>query len=72
MAEGAGAVGIAALLAGKLKLDGPTALIISGHNVDLDQFLAVARASRSRSAIVSERLTWAISSSSPKTICAAA
>lgn len=40
--EGAGAVGPAALLAGKLKLDGPTAMIISGQNVDPDQFLAVA------------------------------
>jgi threonine dehydratase len=40
--EGAGAVGPAALLAGKLKLDGPAAMIISGHNVDPDQFLAIA------------------------------
>jgi threonine dehydratase len=40
--EGAAAVGVAALLAGKLRLDGPTALIVSGHNVDPDQFLAVA------------------------------
>ena len=36
------AVGAAALLAGKLRLDGPTAFIISGNNVDPDQFLAVA------------------------------
>lgn len=40
--EGAAAVGPAALIAGKLKLDGPTAIVISGHNVDPDQFLAVA------------------------------
>jgi threonine dehydratase len=40
--EGAAAVGPAALIAGKLKLDGPTAMIISGHNVDPDQFLAIA------------------------------
>lgn len=43
IAEGGGAVGIAALLAGKLKLDGPTAMIISGQNADLDQIIAVAR-----------------------------
>jgi len=40
--EGAAAVGIAAILAGKLRLDGPTALIVSGNNVDLNQFLAIA------------------------------
>ena len=34
--EGAGAVGIAALLAGKLgRLDGPVAVILSGRNVDM-------------------------------------
>ncbi|MBK1868857.1 hydroxyectoine utilization dehydratase EutB [Taklimakanibacter albus] len=43
IAEGGGAVGIAALLAGKLKLDGPTAMIISGQNADLDQIIAVAK-----------------------------
>ncbi|MGX1789063.1 hydroxyectoine utilization dehydratase EutB [Bosea sp. NPDC055332] len=32
--EGAGAVGIAALLAGKVKPHGPTALIVSGRNID--------------------------------------
>ncbi|MDQ0346810.1 hydroxyectoine utilization dehydratase EutB [Ancylobacter vacuolatus] len=32
--EGAGAVGIAALLAGKLRPTGPTALILSGGNID--------------------------------------
>jgi threonine dehydratase len=33
--EGAGAVGIAALLAGKIKLAGPTAIILSGGNIDM-------------------------------------
>jgi threonine dehydratase len=40
--EGAAAVGPAALIAGKLAIDGATAMIISGHNVDPDQFLAIA------------------------------
>lgn len=40
--EGAASVGPAALIAGKLKLEGPTALIVSGCNVDPDQFLAIA------------------------------
>jgi threonine dehydratase len=43
VAEGAGAVGIAALLAQKLTLDGPTAMIISGQNVDMEQFLGIMR-----------------------------
>jgi threonine dehydratase len=42
VSEGAAAVGVAALLAGKLKLDGPTALIVSGHNIDADRFLGIA------------------------------
>ncbi|TCS01500.1 hydroxyectoine utilization dehydratase EutB [Rhizobium sp. BK418] len=33
-AEGAGAVGIAAILAGKVELSGPTAVVISGGNID--------------------------------------
>ncbi|RWM04144.1 MAG: hydroxyectoine utilization dehydratase EutB [Mesorhizobium sp.] len=33
--EGAGAVGIGALLAGKVKLSGPTVLILSGRNIDM-------------------------------------
>jgi threonine dehydratase len=33
--EGAGAVGIGALLAGKLKVRGPTVLILSGRNIDM-------------------------------------
>jgi len=32
--EGAGAVGIAAILAGKVELTGPTAVIVSGSNID--------------------------------------
>jgi threonine dehydratase len=43
VAEGASAVGVAAILAGKVKLKGPTALIVSGQNVDMQQLLAVAR-----------------------------
>lgn len=34
VAEGAGVVGVAALLAGALSLDGPTAVVISGGNID--------------------------------------
>jgi threonine dehydratase len=41
--EGAGAVGIAALLSGRLgRLDGPVAVILSGRNVDMSQHLRVA------------------------------
>lgn len=43
VAEGAGAVGVAAILAGKVKFKGPMALIVSGQNVDMQQLLAVAR-----------------------------
>lgn len=40
--EGAGAVGIAALLSGRLgQLDGPVAVILSGRNVDMGQHLRV-------------------------------
>lgn len=41
--EGAAAVGAAALLAGKVRPAGPTALIVSGQNVDMDQVLAIGR-----------------------------
>ncbi|MER8633354.1 hydroxyectoine utilization dehydratase EutB [Mesorhizobium opportunistum] len=34
--EGAGAVGIAALLAGKVKPDGPVVVLLSGRNIDID------------------------------------
>lgn len=41
--EGAGAVGMAALLSGRLgRLDGPVAVILSGRNVDMGQHLRVA------------------------------
>lgn len=33
--EGAGAVGIGALLAGKVRVNGPTVLILSGRNIDM-------------------------------------
>ena len=42
VAEGAAAVGVAALLAGKIVPRGPTALIVSGRNVDMDQLITVA------------------------------
>ncbi len=35
VAEGAGAVGVAAILARKLRLDGPTAALVTGANVDV-------------------------------------
>lgn len=42
VAEGAGAVGVAALLAGKIGgLTGPVAVIVSGRNVDMDLHRAV-------------------------------
>ncbi|MBA3448396.1 MAG: hydroxyectoine utilization dehydratase EutB [Pseudaminobacter sp.] len=34
--EGAGAVGIAALLAGKIRADGPVVVLLSGRNVDME------------------------------------
>ena len=39
--EGAAAVGIAALLAGKIKASGPIAIIISGGNIDPEQHRAI-------------------------------
>jgi len=33
--EGAGAVGIGALLAGKIKIDGPLVILLSGRNIDM-------------------------------------
>ena len=35
--EGAGAVPLAALLHGKLSLNGPTALVLSGGNIDVNR-----------------------------------
>jgi threonine dehydratase len=34
--EGAGAVGVAALLAGKVKANGPVVVLLSGRNIDMD------------------------------------
>ncbi|TXI10252.1 MAG: hydroxyectoine utilization dehydratase EutB [Rhizobium sp.] len=39
--EGAGAVGIAALLAGKIRPDGPTVIVVSGGNIDLKAHRAI-------------------------------
>lgn len=41
--EGAGAVGHAAILAGKARLDGPAAIIVSGQNAPMEQVLAIGR-----------------------------
>ncbi|SNY52815.1 threonine dehydratase [Pseudooceanicola antarcticus] len=41
VAEGGSVVGIAALLAGKLKLTGPAATVLTGRNVDMAQFKRV-------------------------------
>jgi threonine dehydratase len=42
VAEGAAAVGAGALLAGKVRLRGPAALILSGRNLDRTQLAAIA------------------------------
>lgn len=42
VAEGGGAVGYAAALAGKIELQGPTAIVISGRNVAMARLCAVA------------------------------
>jgi threonine dehydratase len=34
--EGSGSVGIGAVLAGKVKLTGPTAIVVSGRNIDME------------------------------------
>lgn len=41
VAEGAGAVGVAALMSGKLQLTGPAALIISGGNIDASRLASI-------------------------------
>lgn len=41
VAEGACVVGIAAVLAGKIKVTGPTATIITGRNLDMEMFTRV-------------------------------
>ncbi len=44
VAEGGGAVGVGALLSNRLTLnDGPTAIVISGCNVDMKRFLEIIR-----------------------------
>lgn len=43
VAEGASVVGLAACLSGKLRLTGPTATVITGRNLDMEQFMAVMR-----------------------------
>ena len=45
--EGGGSVGAAALVARKLDLKGPTAIVVSGRNVDMSKFLSIARLSPS-------------------------
>lgn len=46
--EGAAAVGIAALLARKVKADGPTALILSGGNIDPQRHQAIMSDAKAR------------------------
>ena len=41
VAEGACVVGLAALLSGKVRVDGPTGTVITGRNLDMAQFLRV-------------------------------
>lgn len=43
IAEGGAAVGHAALIAGKVKLNGPAAIIVSGQNAPMEQVLAIGR-----------------------------
>ena len=43
VAEGGGAVGLAAILAGKISGDGEMAIVVSGQNVDMAQLLAIGR-----------------------------
>lgn len=41
VAEGASCVGLAAMMAGRVKAEGPVATILTGRNVDMDQFTRV-------------------------------
>ena len=41
VAEGAACVGLAALMTGKVRAEGPVATILTGRNVDMDQFTQV-------------------------------
>ena len=43
LVEGAGAVGVAALLAGKIAPSGPTAVLLSGGNIDATTLISVTR-----------------------------
>jgi threonine dehydratase len=43
LVEGAGAVGVAALLAGKVEPDGVTAVVLSGGNIDATTLISVTR-----------------------------
>jgi len=48
--EGAGAVGIAALLAGKARAAGPAVLVLSGRNIDMDRHREIVCGMRERMA----------------------
>ncbi|MGH6860772.1 MAG: hydroxyectoine utilization dehydratase EutB, partial [Phyllobacterium sp.] len=48
--EGAAAVGIGALLAGKVQASGPITAILSGRNVDMNQHQAIICKDRSAAA----------------------
>lgn len=41
VAEGASTVGIAAILSGKVRLEGPTGIIVTGRNVDMGMFTRI-------------------------------
>jgi len=41
VAEGAGAVGVAAMLADKIRIDGPAVVVISGRNIDPDRLARI-------------------------------
>jgi threonine dehydratase len=43
VAEGSGAVGVAAVATGQLRLDGPTVVVVTGGNVDADRFARILR-----------------------------
>ncbi len=49
LVEGAGAVGLAALLAGRVESSGPTAVVLSGGNIDATTLISVLRHGLTRS-----------------------
>ena len=51
--EGGGAVGLAALLADKVELAGPTVVVCSGGNVETDQLLALGERARKPPSVMS-------------------